>query len=58
MNEYGIVIGQADPQSFEFNIIDRSNRPVSYEYVQVTVEEPQSDGTVEKIQVLGQVKHI
>lgn len=56
--EYGMVIGQADPNFFDFNIVDRSNRPVTYEYIQVEVEEPQDEGPAKKIQVLGQVKQI
>lgn len=56
--EYGMVIGQADPNFFDFNIVDRNYRPVSYEYVEVEVEEPQGDEPVRKIQVLGQVKQI
>jgi DNA helicase HerA-like ATPase len=58
MQEYGMVIGQADPSFFDFNIVDRSYRPIAYEYVEVEVEEPQVDGTMRKLQVLGQVKQI
>jgi DNA helicase HerA-like ATPase len=58
MKEYGNVIGQSEPTFFEFNIINPANRPVSYEYVEVEVEEPQSDGSVRSIRVLGQVKNI
>jgi len=55
---YGSIIGQSDPTWFEFNIDDTGNRPVSYEYVEVEVEEPQQDGSMRKIKVLGQVKSI
>jgi DNA helicase HerA-like ATPase len=58
MKEYGNVIGQSEPTFFEFNIIDPAKRPVNYEYVEVEVEEPQSDGSVRSIRVLGQVKNI
>jgi DNA helicase HerA-like ATPase len=58
MKEYGSIIGQSDPTSFEFNIVDPSNRPVSYEYVEVEVEEPQQDGSMKSIRVLGQVKSL
>ncbi|MGD0802797.1 MAG: ATP-binding protein [Candidatus Bathyarchaeia archaeon] len=58
MKEYGSIIGQSDPTWFEFNIVDTKNRPVSYEYVEVEVEEPQPDGSMRSIRVLGQVKTI
>jgi DNA helicase HerA-like ATPase len=58
VQEYGMVIGQADPSFFDFNIIDISYRPIAYEYVEVEVEEPQADGAMRKLQVLGQVKQI
>ena len=58
MMEYGNIIGQSDPTWFEFNIIDPKNRPVSYEYVEVEVEEPQPDGSMRRVRVLGQVKNI
>jgi hypothetical protein len=58
MKEYGSIIGQSDPTWFEFNIVDSKNRPVSYEYVEVEVEEPQPDGSMRNIRVLGQVKTI
>ncbi len=58
MKEYGSIIGQSDPTWFEFNIVDPNNRPVSYEYVEVEVEEPQQDGSMRSIRVLGQVKSI
>ncbi|HIH89505.1 TPA: ATP-binding protein [Candidatus Bathyarchaeota archaeon] len=58
MKEYGSIIGQSDPTWFEFNISDPKNRPVSYEYVEVEVEEPQQDGSMRSIRVLGQVKKI
>jgi len=58
MKEYGVVIGQSDPSFFDFNIIDSSHRPVSYEYVEIEEEEPQGDGSMRKIRVLGQVKNI
>jgi uncharacterized protein len=58
MKAYGSIIGQSDPTWFEFNINDPSNRPVSYEYVEVEVEEPQPNGSMRKIMVLGQVKSI
>ena len=50
MKEYGSIIGQSDPTWFEFNIVDPKNRPVSYEYVEVEVEEPQQDGSMRSIQ--------
>lgn len=58
MKEYGSIIGQSDPTWFEFNIVDTKNRPVSYEYVEVEIEEPQPDGSMRSIRVLGQVKTI
>ena len=58
MKAYGSIIGQSDPTWFEFNIEDTKNRPVSYEYVEVEVEEPQPDGSMRSIRVLGQVKTI
>jgi hypothetical protein len=58
MKAYGSIIGESDPTWFEFNIEDTKNRPVSYEYVEVEVEEPQPDGTMRSIRVLGQVKTI
>ncbi len=58
MKAYGSIIGQSDPTWFEFNIEDTKNRPVSYEYVEVEVEEPQQDGSMRSIRVLGQVKKI
>jgi DNA helicase HerA-like ATPase len=58
VNPYGSIIGQSDPTWFEFNIDDTANRPVSYEYVEVDVEEPQQDGSMRRIKVLGQVKSI
>jgi len=58
MKEYGVVIGQSDPSFFEFNIEDTGYRPVSYEYVEIEVKEPQPDGSLRSIRVLGQVKNI
>ncbi len=58
MREYGVVIGQANPSFFEFNIENRDNRPVNYEYVQVEVEEQLPDGSRRKVDVLGQVKRL
>ncbi|MBM3291711.1 ATP-binding protein [Candidatus Bathyarchaeota archaeon] len=58
MQEYGVVIGQANPSFFDFNIQNLKNRPVAYEYVQLNIDEPQEDGSLKKLEVLGQVKAI
>ena len=58
MKEYGLIVGQSNPGFYEFNIIDPDNRPVTYEYVQVDVEEVKPDGSREVHQVLGQVKSL
>jgi len=55
---YGVIIGQADPSFFEFNIADPGVRPRSYEYVQIGVEEVLPDGSRRTVDVLGQVKGI
>ncbi|UCD44897.1 MAG: ATP-binding protein [Candidatus Bathyarchaeota archaeon] len=52
---YGVIIGQADPSTFEFNIADPETRPVNYEYVQIELEEQLPGGT-RRVDVLGQVK--
>ena len=56
MTEYGVIIGQAHPSTFEFNIADPRVRPVNYEYVQIELEEQLPDGRKERVEVLGQVK--
>jgi DNA helicase HerA-like ATPase len=56
MTEYGVIIGQAHPNTFEFNIADPGVRPVNYEYVQIELEEQLPDGSQKKVDVLGQVK--
>ena len=43
MTRYGVIIGQARPSFYEFNIADPAVRPVNYEYVQIELEE-QSPG--------------
>ncbi|MBN1683348.1 ATP-binding protein [Candidatus Bathyarchaeota archaeon] len=58
MIEYGVVIGNATPSFFDFNIQNLRHRPVAYEYVQIKIEEPQPDGSIKKFDVLGQVKSI
>ncbi|MFP3950792.1 MAG: ATP-binding protein [Candidatus Bathyarchaeia archaeon] len=58
MREYGMVIGQANPQFFDFNITDPDHKPVSYEYVQVELEETLPNGETKRVEVLGQVKSI
>jgi len=57
MTRYGVIIGQARPSFYEFNIADPAVRPVNYEYVQIELEE-QAPGGVKRVQVLGQVKSI
>jgi DNA helicase HerA-like ATPase len=52
---YGVIIGQANPNTFEFNIADPETRPVNYEYVQIELEEQLPGGT-RRVDVLGQVK--
>jgi len=47
----GIIIGQANPTGFEFNIIDADNRPQNYEYIQIDHKEGGHN-----YKVLGQVK--
>ena len=54
---YGVIIGQANPTHFEFNIGDPKVRPVNYEYVQIDLEEQTPEG-LRKVQVLGQVKSL
>jgi hypothetical protein len=56
MTRYGVIIGQADPSFFEFNIADPETRPVNYEYVQIELEEQLPDGSRRRVDVLGQVK--
>jgi hypothetical protein len=56
MTKYGVIIGQASPGFFEFNIADPAIRPVNYEYVQIELEEQVSDGSRRRVDVLGQVK--
>ena len=56
MTEYGVIIGQAHPSTFEFNIADPETRPVNYEYVQIELEEQLPDGSRKRVDVLGQVK--
>ncbi|MFQ6052624.1 MAG: ATP-binding protein [Candidatus Bathyarchaeia archaeon] len=58
MTEYGVVIGQANPSSFDFNIADPDVRPINYEYVQVAVEEQLPGGARARVEVLGQVKRL
>ncbi|MGQ9679727.1 MAG: ATP-binding protein [Candidatus Bathyarchaeia archaeon] len=58
MIEYGMIIGQATPSSFEFNLYSHENRPINYEYVQVSVEEVLREGLVRKVDLLGQVKRL
>jgi len=55
--KYGVIIGQAEPGSFEFNIADPGVRPVIYEYVQIELEEQLPGGT-RRVDVLGQVKRL
>ena len=57
MTRYGVIIGQARPSFYEFNIADPAVRPVNYEYVQIELEE-QASGGVRRVQVLGQVKSL
>jgi len=58
VTEYGVVIGQANPSYFDFNIANPEVRPINYEYVQVGVEEQLPGGTLKKVEVLGQVKRL
>ena len=58
MTTYGVIIGQANPSFFEFNIADPGVRPVNYEYVQIGLEEQIPDGSKKNVDVLGQVKGI
>lgn len=58
MTEYGMVVGQSNPQFIDFNIIDKENKPVNYEYVQVIIEEPTLSGEKQRHIVLAQVKSI
>jgi hypothetical protein len=58
MTRYGVIIGQANPSFFEFNIAELEVRPVNYEYVQIELEEQLPDGSKKKFDVLGQVKGI
>ncbi|MBS7619060.1 ATP-binding protein [Candidatus Bathyarchaeota archaeon] len=58
MIEYGMIIGQATPGSFEFSIYSPEHRPINYEYVQVSVEEIFREGLVKEVEVLGQVKRL
>ncbi|MBC8497938.1 hypothetical protein H8D40_03050, partial [Candidatus Bathyarchaeota archaeon] len=58
MTEYGVIIGQANPNFFEFNIASPDAKPRSYEYVQIELEEQLPDGTARKVDVLGQVKSL
>jgi DNA helicase HerA-like ATPase len=57
MTRYGVIIGQARPSFYEFNIADPDVRPVNYEYVQIELEE-QASSVPRRVQVLGQVKGI
>jgi DNA helicase HerA-like ATPase len=57
MTRYGVIIGQARPSFYEFNIADPTVRPVNYEYVQIELEE-QAPGGIRSVQVLGQVKSL
>jgi len=52
---YGTVIGQANPEFFNFNVENREVRPSNYEYVQIEVEETIGENK-EKVTVLSQVK--
>jgi len=54
---YGPVIGQANPEFFNFSIADPEVRPSNYEYVQIEVEETVGDQK-EKVTVLSQVKSL
>ncbi len=56
MTSYGVIIGQANPNYFEFNIDDPKVRPRNYEYVQIELEERLPDGSRKRVDVLGQVK--
>ena len=58
MTEYGVVIGQANPSYFDFNISRPDVRPINYEYVQVGVEEQLHGGARRQVEVLGQVKRL
>ncbi len=58
MTDYGVIIGQANPNFFEFNIASPEAKPRSYEYVQIELEEQLPDGTTKKVDVLGQVKSL
>ena len=58
MTSYGVIIGQANPSYFDFNIDNPQVRPVNYEYVQIEVEEQLPDGTQKRVDVLGQVKRL
>ena len=53
MKTLGIIIGQADPTGFEFNITDADNRPQKYEYIQIDHNEGGQN-----YKVLGQVKRL
>ena len=53
--EYGVIIGQARPDTYEFNIADPGVRPVNYEYVEIDLEEQTPEGP-RGVRVLGQVK--
>jgi DNA helicase HerA-like ATPase len=57
MINYGVIIGQAHPAYYEFNIADPSVRPANYEYVQIKLEEQIGEITRE-VDVLGQVKSL
>jgi len=58
VTSYGVIIGQANPSYFDFNIDNPKVRPVNYEYVQIEVEEQLPDGTRRRVDVLGQVKRL
>jgi len=53
--EYGVIIGQARPDTYEFNIADPGVRPVNYEYVEIDLDEQTPEGP-RGVRVLGQVK--
>ncbi len=58
---YGFVIGQSNPNFFEFNITNPEIRPSNYEYVQVKVEEQivfNEGKRKEVVDVLAQVKQV
>ena len=54
---YGPVIGQANPEFFDFSIADPEVRPSNYEYVQIEVEETVGE-LKERVTVLSQVKSL